>query len=192
MPIYWIIGYISAFVWIFPAIRQFKSNFFYYFLFIALCDPFGLLNTYFLHIIDPNKVITIVSLLLFYSTQYGEHKTSRRWIFNLLIALIYLCVLLFLKSQNVPIAILRTLVLFKFIQKAVINVYGKGELNFFYLALIFYELSIVFNFLVILGGTEPDIIVFISTLSFQILVALFFIIFREDSPALVFKIKPAK
>jgi len=67
MPVHLVVICISAFVWIFPAFRQFKSNFFYCFLFIALCDPFNLLNVYFLHIIDPNKTITIVSLLAFYS-----------------------------------------------------------------------------------------------------------------------------
>jgi len=108
------------------------------------------------------------------------------------VALIYICVFLFLNNQDIPIAILRTLILFKFIQKAVIVLYGNGELNFFYLVLIFYEISIIFNVIVHFAGTDADFIVFVSTLSFQILVAIFFIIFREDSPLLSFILKTVK
>ena len=192
MPVYLVVLYISALVWIFPAIRQFKSDFFYYFLFIALCDPFGLLNVYFLHIIDPNKSLTIVSLLMFYASQYGERINLSKWILNIILALIYIYVLLYFEKQDIPNAILHLFILYKFMKAALLNLHSEGELNFFYFVLVFYEISLIFSKIVHFSGTDAAIIVFISTISFQILIAIFFIIFREDSPALIFKIKPAK
>lgn len=48
MDLRYTIPYLSTFVWIFPALRQYRTNLFFFFLILALTDPI-VLATYLIH-----------------------------------------------------------------------------------------------------------------------------------------------
>lgn len=57
--------------------------------------------------------------------------------------------------------------------------------------LVFYEISVIVNLIVFISKTNLSVVFFYLTLSFQILVAIFFTIFREDSSISKLKFRTA-
>ncbi|MFC2103568.1 hypothetical protein ACFLSS_03980 [Bacteroidota bacterium] len=192
MEIYKIIYAISALAWFCPIFRQFKGNFFYYFLILGLTDPLNILNAVTFQLIDVNHFIVISSLLLFFVIQYGGKNFLNNWLIKSILTLIVISLMLYLPKIEFLVVAIRSLILFNFIKKTVLLLHSTGELNFFYLVLSFYELTIVINFIVHFGRTDVDIVVFLSTFAFQVLIAIFFSIFREDSPLLTLRLKVIK
>ncbi len=185
MPVEKIIVYISTFFWLFPPFKQFKGRYFYYFLILALADP---INIFSISIIDvPNYFVhSIIGLLLFYSISTGENE-KKYLIANIIFILAFFLFLFLLNNLLYLILTLHLLILYRFIRQVLINTYSKNELNIFLSALVFYEISVAVKTIEFISGTDLGIIFFYLTLSFQILVAIFFTIFREDSSPLKLK-----
>ncbi len=183
-----IISYASIIVWLLPAIRQYKSKYFYYFLILALSDPLTFFSVNVLQVPD-YFFYSIAGILLFYSIGTSTRSFLKYWTLNLLFILVFLFTLFTLPNLLFLILILHVLILSKFIKQSVILLHKSGELNYFLLALIFYEITILLKVIVFISGTDTGIMFFYLTLSFQILVALFFTIFREESSILTFKLR---
>lgn len=167
-----------------PPFRQFKGRFFYYFLIMALSDP---INIFCVEVIGAPlySVHSIAGLLLIFSIIFfsGSFKNKITLIlpitFAFILGMIYLNNLLYLLSA---IHILICLILLKI---AIMPIYQKNIINIFNFSLLFYELSIVLNLTVIMGASNIKILLFFMTLSFQILMAIFFTIFTEKSEILM-------
>ena len=182
MPVEKIIVYISTFFWLFPPFRQYKGRFFYYFLILALSDPLAIINYSFIGI--PHYFIhSIAGLLLLYSFDSIVY-VKKYLIANIIFILAFFLFLFLLNNLLYVILTLHLLILYRFIRQALINTYSKNELNIFLCALVFYEISVAVKTIEFISGTDLGIIFFYLTLSFQILVAIFFTIFREDSSIL--------
>jgi hypothetical protein len=188
MTIASIIAYISIFFWIFPAIRQYKSNYFYYFLILALSDPINIFSGFFLGVTQ-GWIHSFVSLLLFYSINTTT-KTLKKYI---LIHTAFMCVfivaLFFVSNLLYVILILHLLIIYKFIRLSILNLHLQGTLNAFHLVLIFYEVSVIINLMVFITTGASLFAFYYITLTFQIFVAIFFTIFREGNSLLHFKLK---
>lgn len=185
----YIILYVSSIVWLFPIIRQYKGNFFYFFLILGLLDPLNILDKKVLHLFHDSVFFAIASLLLFFSVQNNLTSLLKGWVINLLLSILYLSLMLILPKLEILIAAIHLLILYKFIKITVIQLHNTGKFNLFYFVLVFYELSLIINLIVHLVGTDMGLVIFYSTLSFQILVAIFFTVFREDSSLLKIHIK---
>lgn len=188
MTIASIIAYISIFFWIFPAIRQYKRNYFHYFLFLALSDPINIFCVSFIGVTQ-GWVHSVAGLLLFYSVGYSNNEFRKYLIYNTVLILVFVCLLVVLANLRYPILATHTMILAKFLKIAFVHLHNTSKLNLFYLALIFYEITIVINFIDLITGTSVGITFFYIILAFQILLAIFFIIFREENPMLNFKLK---
>ena len=81
------------------------------------------------------------------------------------------------------------LILFVFIKKLMVKLYQFGEFNLFYLVLIFYEITALVKLIVLISGAEIGIAYYFLTVAFQFLIAIFFMIFREESPILRIRLK---
>jgi len=173
----------SIFFWLLPPFRQFKTKYFFYFLILALSDPITYLYLkvfgYPLYLVH-----SFASMLTYFVIMYkSEQKKYNVILFILLISGLLVGMLL-VDNLQILVLIFNALVLFKFIKTAVIPIFFNNNLNLFYLALIFYELSIVTNVAIALGGGQIKVPLFFVTLSFQILLAIFFTIFTDKSPSL--------
>ena len=183
-----IITYASIIIWLLPAIRQYKGKYFYYFLILALSDPVDIFCGNVLNL--PNYIIhSIAAILLYYSIGTSTQSFLKYWKFNLLFIVVFLFTLFTVPNLLFLILILHILILSKFIKQSVILLHQSGELNYFLLVLIFYEITALLKVIVFISGTDTGIMFFYFTVSFQILVALFFTIFREDSSILTLKLK---
>jgi len=187
MPVEKIIAYISIFFWLFPPFRQYKGRYFYYFLILALSDPLALIVVSLIGIL-PLFIHAIAGLLLLYSFDSIEYL-KKYLLANMVFILAFFLFLFLLDNLLYLILALHLLILYRFIRLSLLNTFSKNELNIFLLVLVFYEISIVVKTIVFVSGTNLGIIFFYLTLSFQILFAIFFTIFREGSSFLKLKFK---
>jgi hypothetical protein len=186
-----IIGYISSIFWLFPPLRQHKSQYFFYFLILALSDPIAL---FFINILNySSKLIhPIAGLLILYSINLSYAAIKKYWAVHLLIIVGFFISLLRIDNPLYLVLSLHLLILFKFIRIVIINTFNNNSLNAFYLALSFYELSIVINLSVFLSGNDFRVVIYYMSLSIQFLMAIFFTIFTEKSKFLIVKLNPTE
>jgi len=179
------IYYCSIFFWLLPPIRQYRRKYFYYFLILALSDPFNLL---YVKLIGFPLFITYstAGFLLLFSITYPATKNNiKKTIFiQLPLMLILILGTIYFHSLLYLVLISHFLILLIFIRSLILPIYLRDQINFFYVALVFYELSIVVNIAMVLGESEIKVLMFYITISFQFLLAIFFTIFTEKSPSL--------
>jgi len=187
MPVEKIIVYISTFFWLFPPFRQYKGRFFYYFLILALSDPLAIINYSFIGI--PHHFIhSLAGLLLLYS--FDSIGYLKKYLAaNIIFILAFFLFLFLLDNLLYLILALHLLILYRFLRLSVLNTFIKNELNIFLFLLVFYEISVIVNLIVFISKSNLGVVFYYLTLSFQILVAIFFTIFREDSSILKLKFR---
>ncbi len=180
--------YASIFFWLFPIFRQYKGNYFLYFLILGLSDPIAMLCVAVLNV-QPTLIHSVAAIFLYYSIDTVKREFERLWLLNLIIVVTFVIALLMLSNPLFLVLILHFLILLIFIKKLMLKLYQSGEFNWFYLALIFYEITVILKVIVFISGTDVGILYFYITLVFQFLVAIFFTIFREESPLLRMRLK---
>ena len=183
-----LIVYISIVFWLLPPFRQFKGAYFLYFLILALSDPLAIFSVKLIGA-PPHVIHTFASILLFYSINPKSANIRRNWFSHSIFIIGFIIAIFFLHNLLYIVLIIHLMILFKFLKLTLVTSYKLDILNIFYLVLIFYELSIIINLLDFLGSNEFRIIIYYMTLSFQILMAIFFTIFTEKSDFLILKLR---
>lgn len=182
--------YISTIAWVFPIFRQYRSNLFYFFLFLGICDPLSMLAVTIFHI--KNELIAvIIAPILFYAINIDRKKPfsinkSEIFVFILAYSLLFI-----LKDYNIILLILHTLITIRVIYKNIIELHLNQKVNLFHLVLAFYMISSVASLIIYLNGNFQGLVLFYTNLAFQTLIAIFFSIFNEDNPKLTFKVVQA-
>ncbi len=190
MSIAILIIYISIIAWTIPIFRQYKTNLFYFFLFLGLTDPLTLLWLKVFHL-PPGIISLIIAPILFYCVNIDRQKkfsinSTEIFVF------IFTLILFFTElKSDVIMLIIHTLILIRVIYKILIELHHKHIVNLFHLMLTFYMITSVASLLIYLNGDHQAIILFYVNLAFQILIALFFTIFEENNPKLIYNVTPA-
>jgi hypothetical protein len=155
---------------------------------MAIMDPINLL---YVQVLGGKNLIvfTIGSILLFYSINFSLNILKKFWYVNVLFIALIILFFLYIPNLRLLIILLHLLIFIKFFKIGVITLHKYNSVNIFLLALIFYELSIIINELVFLSNYNIKVIFFYTTIFFQILIAIFFTIFKEDNPRLNIKLK---
>lgn len=178
-------------VWIFPVIRQYRGNFFYYFLILAVTDP---VNRFWFFFTGPSPnayIYCISSLLLYYSIDVRNQRISENWVSKLTLLLTFIAAMLLNTNYHLITTVLHIIILFKFIKIITVKLYNESKLNLFYLTLILYELTIVLKMSLIIVITETGTVFFHITMVFEMLIAVFFMIFKEDNSKIIINLKSA-
>lgn len=184
-----VIIYISIFFWLLPPIRQYGSKFFGYFLILALADP--VLLAIRITGINSNFMMILFSVLAYLILRKALLKSVNNWGLNLVL-IIGSFGTYFLSNMMVKFIfiIIHMLILFVIFKYTLQYIHRKRMINIFHFVLIFYEFSGITKAIAIIcevsNGTE---FLIISAL-FQMLVALFFTIFLEESSKIRFSIRP--
>ena len=177
-----ILYFVTIGVWLIPPIRQFRGNYFYFFLILALMDPVSMGFRLLFKQPIPLGVFSYSSYLLLASL--FSLKAYRNHI--LLIASISLLTFLliffgFNHSQNLLTIVLFHFGIFFIILRKFITTYTQGgQIKIFYLFFIFYELTIIIKFFNVLLGFADAVAFFYITTIAQIIFGLFFSIVRES------------
>ncbi|MBK7630564.1 MAG: hypothetical protein IPJ23_07670 [Ignavibacteriales bacterium] len=190
MSIAIIVLYVSTIAWIFPIFRQYKCNLFYFFLFLGLSDPLTILLVKIFHI-HPGIISVIVAPILFYTVNIDRKKDFNIKPLEIFVVVLTAILLLTISNFDIILLIIHTLILIRVLYKILIELHHKQLVNLFHIVLAFYMTTSVASLIIYLNGDHKGIILFYINLAFQILIALFFSIFREDNPKLTYNVTPA-
>jgi len=193
MKIDYTIGYTIAALctlfWIFPAIRQYKTDLFWYFLVLAVEDPLAILFKWIklFEIYDSYLVWAfILIIVLFWS--------SRKKISMKIMVLIFFLILGITigASRNVQygtLALFHLAILFFFLKRSIRFIAENGKANLFHLSLLLYETTIILKMLAQLTDAQTGTAFFHITTIFEMMIAIFFSIFKEDDKRLFINLK---
>jgi len=183
-----IIVYISSIAWIFPIFRQYNTKMFYFFLVLGLSDPINILCIWVLNT-KPGLIYSIAALQLFYSLNLRDRKEIRLSYADLLFVVLFLLMIIFISELFYLTTAIHILILARIVQIVIMPLHQRSELNIFYLVLLFYEITVLIKLSVYLSGTDAGILFAYITIAFQILIAVFFTVFKENNPRLLLKLK---
>jgi len=185
-----ILFYTSIIVWLFPPVRNFKRKYFLYFVFLAISDPISLLlRKVGLH----SRYISIIFIIFCfcYLISVLDKNEIKRYKYLLIFVVLFTLLLNFIVNKQdivlltfIIIHWIIFLIFFKHFSTFLIN---ERIISVFYIVLLFYELTIITKFLIILFNAEYATAFFIITSIFQIAFGLFFSIFREDKTSIALK-----
>lgn len=176
------IVYLSEIAWLLPAIRQAKTKWFLWFLVLAILDP---LTSLILSVFSWNGILQydIGSIVGYFSLYIVEGKKFKESDYLLLVLFI---ITLFLISDGfLYLLIIHLFIFYKLISLTIIDVHFKEQLNISLLVLVFYELSILIKFLSYIGQIPISSAPFYLTLFFEVMIAIYFAVFRIDNPRLL-------
>lgn len=188
VSLFFTVGILSLVFWLLPAIRQYKTDLFFYFLILALMDPLVMLAR-FSPVFIMYNVYVILSFLMLLMFVYLNMKKIFFYIFAS-VSLI-LSVLSFYASMTYCydlLVITHIGILFFFIRRALFFVAANSNVNIFQIVLILYETSVILKILTFLTNAEVGQLYHLVTTVFQIFIAVFLTIFKEDNPRMSLKI----
>lgn len=179
----YIIYYTSLFAWLLPPIRQYKGKLFLYFLLLAIADPLTRISTISFHT-NAYQIHSLISFALILAVSVNKlSKKNISFIFTGFILTLFIAIT---QDRNVIflyLIILHIIILWFFLKETLISFSKNNFLTLGWVVLILYEISIVLKLLVALEVTQVSTIYYYLTTGFQILIALFFTIYKvENSP----------
>lgn len=184
MKIPYIISFLSISVWIFPPFKQYKSDYFYFFLVLAIISPVTIAFFFLFRISSLISTVTFTFIVI--STLMSYRK--QRYFFIILSILWFVIALSFSIHRN--ILIITFIVEHIFIVIILINSLMKyiertKAVNLFLILLITYELINILKYTASLLSIEQGTISFVLATFFQMFfgVAFLFISFKtKDFP----------
>ena len=184
------ISILSLVIWTIIPFRQWKQNYFKYFTILAMVDIVtNVLRKFFNS--NTNSVYTIISLLLVYSLVGNKFIKKYKYILTTCLGLtIYLSIYTLNNINNLVLfSILHFIIIAILLKYFITKIVRTNILNIFTLILLLYEISVVTKIVNLITGFADAYTYFYLTTAFEILIGIFFIIFKEDDPRIVFKIR---
>ncbi|PKL83349.1 MAG: hypothetical protein CVV24_05365 [Ignavibacteriae bacterium HGW-Ignavibacteriae-3] len=187
MNIQLIISFSSMFFWIFPAARQYKTQLFWYFLVLALMDPLSIIIHSATHY--PYTTSLFTSILL-YAVLYSEVKTGTlKYLLALVITIMLISLFNLVPFGMIFRIICNLIIIFFFFKRTLLFVADTGKLNVFHLFLLIEEISLVLKLVIVVYRVDAGDILFHITTAFQLLIAVFFSLYREDDKRLLINLR---
>lgn len=186
LPLY---EYFSTLLWFIIPFRQFRQKYFsYFFLIIA-----GGLITDILMGFDISHTNSIYVFAVFFRVVFIQDKDISKAVKILfIISFIIICYLEFIgldyKREFLIICTFHFLLFIKFLQAFIIQLVKEREISLFLLCLFFYELTLITKYFAIITDLKLGTVYFITTTVFEMLFAVFFCIFKQDSRKILIKI----
>ena len=193
MKTYFVISSLSMFFWIFPAVRQYKTELFWYFFIFAFADPISVIITTQIHYVSniPRTQIFLSFLLMLSVLWSVKNKKSIKILLAVVLSLVLFS---FFSNRTLAYSIMiliHVIITFFFIKRTFAFTANSGKVNIFHLILLLEEISIILKTSTILISLKPGISYFIATNAFEILIALFFIMYKEDNDKLFIDLRSA-
>lgn len=188
-----VISSLSMFFWIFPAARQYKTELFWYFVIFAFSDPLAVIISTQIHYVSSIPRFQILySFLLMLSILWSF--MNKKSIKILTVSVLSLVLFSFFSNRTLAyslIILIHTIITFFFIKRTFAFTANSGKMNIFHLILLLEEISIVLKISAMLISFNPGYSYYILTNAFEILIAIFFTLFREDNTKLHINLRNA-
>ncbi len=173
------ISYVSIFIWLLPPIRQYKGNYFYFFLVLALLDPIVYVVRFILPL-DPMRIYTLCTIFLVFALIKIRHNKFN-WFYIAVLTIIntYLSFSLSFDLLKLYLILQLIVVFFIILRKTLLDTFTNGQINLFYFVLVLYLLSVLTKMLITFTQFSSGIFYFYFTTAFEILIAVFFIFYND-------------
>lgn len=177
-------------VWIIVPVRQIGQKYFMFFLILIVGDIITLISRYAYH--SKSNVFYIISDLLCLIAIQGRKASN---LFKALILILSVATFIVeyygfgYKQEFILIITCNFLLFFKFLQQSIIKYIGENIISIFLAFLTFYELIGVTKFFGLITDTANAASYFEIATLLQVLIGLFFCIFKENNPRLLVKLK---
>jgi len=179
-----ILFFISIVLWLIPPIKQYKTDYFLFFLILAVMDPISLLYKIIFIANIPFGFYLFANFLLFLSLM--EFNSIKKNLFIIIASgILFLLIIIFANfttNQNLIIlTAIQFLILAVVLKKFIVNFALNKYISIFQLVLIFYLLTVITKFLNLLTSFADATAFFIITSIAQIIFGLYFSIIRENN-----------
>lgn len=176
-----IIYYVSTVAWVFPMFRQYKSDLFYFFLFLGLCDPLSIIAGKVLSL--PGETLAVIfAPILFYTINVDRKKPFKISKLEIFVFILAYTLIFTIDNLNMIILLVHTLIAIRAIYRIIIDLHYNQKINLVRAVLAFYMITSVASHVVFLNEEYQGWILFYTNLAFQVLIAIFFSIFSENNP----------
>ena len=194
-----ILFYLSLIIWLFPPLRHYKKKFFYFFLILALADPFALIYRAIFLKPAPQLYNYLLSYALILSLLEFRTIIKHKYFFLIVLLLLFIISfpynfifqidsslylsLNFMQTMNfyLSVFLLSQIIIFIILLKlSIVKYVSTTKFNVFYFVLVFYQLTVVLKFFNFLVGFADAGAFFVITTIAQNIFGLFFSIVRED------------
>ena len=176
------IAHLCAIAFLFPVFRQYKGYYFFFFLSLAFSSIFSHI-LFFAHI-NVNINLLMSAHLHLFSVHYRYCKVKTRIVFLVFYFIISFSLYFYssFQVQFIYFIFLHITIIGFIFHRALMSIHKYLEIRIFYVALIIFETSVILKFVSILTQLHEGPYHFALTNAFEIFLAIFFMIFREDRP----------
>lgn len=188
MPYQKVVEYLILLVFFIIPFRQYKTNYFYYFLVLGLSEIASYLSLNFFNL-SPIYPYILVSYLLFISV-IPRNMVKAIWYLVLLGAILFSFIPRMLHNYEVNYWIfisLHILIILRISYLTLGALIKERKISLFLIVLIFYELTVLTKFMNVFANVVNAQNNFLITTGLEIFIGLFFIVYREDNAKLVFQ-----
>lgn len=188
MNVIQIIKYTSSVIWALPPFRQYKGNFFYYFLFVALSDPIVVLLRSHLRMVPSN----IYFVITFFAALVSIISINKKIKWQLVIPVLIAVLTLGLSIPNWDIAyivcIILVLILYYSIRHTIVYSGKNRCVSLFHFLFLIYNASLLFKLVNAMMDPIKGATYYFSTTIFEIMLGILFCIFREEDKRFALKL----
>jgi len=186
----WVISLGSVLIWVLIPFRQWKTFFFSYFLVLAVSDPAGYLLNYLFRIPFLLTYVTASWLSLIVLFSKDILKKYLPYLLSFTAILVIFCYFyVYDGAIEIIFFVIHLLILLRLSFLLILYVARNQAISVFYLLLVFYEAIVLSKFVNNFTNFADGVFYFIFSTAVQILVGIFFLIYKEDSDRIVFQLK---
>ena len=169
-------------IWMLPPLRQYGTRFFLYFLMFGFADWAGILYIKYISQTTNYLVYILVSAAAFIVIQEKDQLKKHYLIYS---AVLLISAAVFLGSPDILTGAFLMLILHGLITVTLIRIFFNYFLidrmiNIFLVIMIFYELTALTKIATLITGFSNNYLYFGTTTAIQIILGLFFSVFRYD------------
>jgi hypothetical protein len=181
MIIPYVIFSISTLTWLLVPFRQYKGEYFMFFLIIGLMDPITVILNKTLHTQPISLYIIFIFLAILTLLGLNVIRKNIALIIVLFAGSIFIAFFVNIKYMIIYLALLHLMIFIIFLSRTIFDIYKDEFINVFYFVICVYEISIIIKFMVSIIDLKTGIILFYLTSAFEILVGLYFILYNEKN-----------
>ena len=167
----------------FPPFKHRNTEYFWYFLILAIADPLTAVLNLTLSVKTIQVDLLITFCLILALSDFNMIKKNR-----IIVALIFLILVvavsdLSIKAQNEINILLCLIVLFIILKNSLLYFNKNHAINLFFLIFILYEVSIITKFMFSISETKTGVVYFYTTSFFEYFIGIYFSFFTvANSP----------
>lgn len=180
MNVVQLIGFVSPVIWALPPFRQYKGNFFYYFLFVALSDPLVLALRGHLRMVPSNIYFVLALFGALVSIIAIDKKIRWKLVLPALVAVLALGFSIPNWDISYIVVVLLVTILYYSIRHIIVFAAKNSYVSLFHFLFLIYNASLLIKLVNAMVDPRMGAMYFYSTTIFELILGILFCFFREE------------